>query len=183
MTRFPTCLAIGSPFLCCDQMDHQPANPYAPPDTAALATDSGSRDDQLRPLWIWLSSAIVLSLVGSPAELISIAMALAHGLVSFWVGVVLGSSLNVTARVVLALLLFVLAITLLIMASMIVIVGVCYLIVSILTGAWATRRLVRGRLRILSCFSLGYVLGSMMGPLGTVGGAVVGTLFAKRTVL
>lgn len=165
-------------------MNQPSANPYAPPSADASASAESSRDRQLIPLWIWLGVAVAISVLGTPADPISMLLALAYGLISFWVGAILSSPLNVIVRVIPGIIWIIPAIALAVMnvASYFMVVGLCYLVVSIVMGFWAWRRIRNRRLRIALCFSAGYVLGSVVGPLGTVAGAVIGAILAKRSL-
>lgn len=61
--------------------------------------------------------------------------------------------------------------------------AVFYGLISIGIGAWACRTIQHGRLRILASFCAGYLLGSMVcGVFGTVAGAVLATIVARRSL-
>jgi len=62
------------------------------------------------------------------------------------------------------------------------VVWIGYLLISIVMGFCAWRRINRGRFRIILFFSAGYALGSLLGPQGTVGGAVLGGILAKKSL-
>ncbi len=165
-------------------MNQSSANPYAPPN-AVLSVPAGRlRKCQLLPLWIWLGIAVLTSFLAVPADLISILIALAYGLVSFWVGAILGSSLSRGARVASSLLWCILAtaLTLWNVPSYSVVVSLCYLMASIALGFWASHRISNGRFRIILCFSVGYLLGSVVGVLGTIAGAALGVILAKSSL-
>lgn len=167
-----------------NSMNQTSPNPYAPPSTAHSVSAERPRGQQLFPLWIWLGVAVLASLLGTPPDPMSMIMALAYGLVSFWVGAILGSSLTASVRIIPAVLWCVPAIALTLLNSLyfFMVVWLCYLLVSIIIGFWAWRRISNGRLRIILYFSVGYVLGSVVGALGTVAGAVLGALLAKRSL-
>ena len=61
-------------------------------------------------------------------------------------------------------------------------VAVLYSLVSMVAAAWAFRSIEHGRIRILTSFCGGYVIGSFVGVLGTVAGAILGAFLAERSV-
>ena len=165
-------------------MTQPTANPYAPPNADLLASATRIRDRQLLPLWIWLAIAVLTSFLGTPADPISLLIALAYGLVSFCVGAMLGSSLNMIVRVLPVIFWAIPAIFLAISSGgfYFFVGAVCCGLASIMIGFWSCRRIQRGRLRILAWFCAGYILGSIVGALGTVAGAVLGAILAKRSL-
>jgi MFS family permease len=166
------------------QMDQTSANPYVSPHADKIDPDTVQSTNRLLPLWIWLAFAAVTSFFGTPADPISMLAALAYGLISFVVGAVLGSSLPVFLRVLPALLWAGLGLWLALSVSEPVYVAghILYASVSIVIGAWTSRFIQRGRVRILAFFCTGYVLGSIVGIVGTVAGAVVATILAIRSL-
>ncbi|MGM0488294.1 MAG: hypothetical protein ACQESR_16215 [Planctomycetota bacterium] len=165
-------------------MNQTSTNPYDPPSAAHSVSAERPRGQQLFPLWIWLGVAVLASFFGTPPDPISMIIALAYGLISFWVGAILGSSLKMSVRIIPAVLWCIPAIALALLNSLyfFLVVWLCYLMVSIIIGFWASRRINNGRLRIILYFSAGYVLGSVVGALGTVAGAVLGALLAKSSL-
>lgn len=165
-------------------MNHLSANPYASPEVDATTSAERSRERQLLPLWIWLAIAVVASFLGTPADPTSLLVALANGLISFSVGVILGLPINMMIRLIPAVLWTFPAIALALVngGSFFIIVALCYVVASIAIGFWASRRIINGRFWIILCFAAGYVLGSAVGILGTVTGAVLGAILAKRSL-
>lgn len=165
-------------------MNHSQANPYAAPNAEPTASSDNPPDRQMLVLWIWLGVAVAISFLGTPADPVSMLIALAYGLISFWVGAILGSSLNMIARVISAVIWIIPAVVFALagVASYFLTVGIGYLVISIVMGFWTWRRINNGRLRIILFFSAGYVLGSVLGPPGTVGGAVLGGILAKKSL-
>jgi len=164
-------------------MNHSQANPYAAPNAEPAASSDNPADHQMLVLWSWLGVAVAISFLATPADPVSMLIALAYGLMSFWVGAILGSSLNVFARVIPAVIWIIPAVFFALgMASYFLAVWIAYPIISIVMGFWAWRRISNGRLRVILLFSAGYVLGSLFGPLGTVGGAVLGGILAKKSL-
>ena len=165
-------------------MNQPSANPYAPPSVDVSQTTATTSTGELRPLWIWLGIAAVTSFFGTPADPISMLIALAFGLVCFCVGAILGSSLNLILRT-LPLFLWIAPASWLALSfggSYFAVGAAVYGLASIGIGVWACRRIQRGRLRIFSCFFAGYVLGSFVGAIGTVAGAVIAANLARRSL-
>lgn len=135
------------------------------------------------PLWVWLAFAILASFFGSPADPISMLLALAYGLLSFCFGTVVGSRWHILLRLLLLMLWGVVSFAfapLLIFGSTFVLPGVYYGALSVALGVWAWRHIRTGRLRVLVCFVVGFVIGFPIGPFGTAAGAVVGVILARR---
>jgi hypothetical protein len=111
-------------------------------------------------------------------------LALAYGLLCFWVGIVLGSRIHIVLRFLPLALFIAGAMWAVAVANwdfhLAVLLG--YGVVSIASGAWAFRTIQRGRLRILAGFSTGYALGTIAGAEGTILGAVLGTWLVQRFV-
>lgn len=165
-------------------MNQASVNPYAAPNADAASDAETPREPQLLPLWLWLAVAVVVSFLGTPADPASMVIALAYGLVSFCVGAVLGSSANLFVRVIPSVLWIIPTIALVLLTAdpYFILSALCYLIVSIVFGFWASRRIKRGRLRIILGFAAGYILGLIDGGQWTVVGAVLGTLLAERSL-
>jgi hypothetical protein len=161
-------------------MEKPPANPYASPIDGAAVAPRTTTFGELLPLWVWLAIAVPAAFFGSPADPIAMLLALAHGLLSFCFGTVIGSRSHILLRLLVLMLSSVMAFAL---APLVVFsAGVCYGVFSVAAGVWAWRHIRHGRLRILVCFVVGFVIGSLIGPLGTSAGAVVGALLAKRSL-
>lgn len=164
-------------------MDEPSANPYAPPtaDTSQPVTASSTR---LHPLWIWLAIAAATSFFGTPADPISMLIALAFGLGCFCTGAMLGSSMPMVLRVFPFIAWSVPAVWLAgSLGHPYFIAGaVFYAAASVGIGYWTCGTIRVGRVRILVSFCAGYVLGSIFGILGTVGGAVLATMLAQRSM-
>jgi MFS family permease len=153
----------------------QITNLYAPPPGENLSHPTSAPSRELHPLWIWLAIMVLTTFLGTPADPISKPLALAYGLLCFWVGYILGSR----TRLILRLLPLVLCIAAAAWLTSLTVhyhiaISACYGLMSIGIGMWANRRIQRGQLRIVACFSAGYAIGSLVGPLGTVLGAAVG---------
>ncbi len=163
-------------------------NPYAPPGFVPPSNLAPPRNADLLPIWIWLGIAVIASFVGTPADPVSLLIALAYGLISFLVGAVLGSSLHIVLRCIPALLWcgahLALRQTPLAaeFTAYYATVHVSYITSSIAFGYWASRRLGTARFRILLWFSIGYALGSVVCVIGTVAGAVTGAFLARRSL-
>jgi len=165
-------------------MDQQSENPYASPASDVSQRRVVSSNGELLPLWIWLAIAVIMSTCATPADPASMFIALAYGLVCLCVGAVLGSSLHLAPRA-LPLILWIVPAAWLALSfgnHYFAIGAAIYGAVSIWIGACACWRIQYGRLRILTCFCAGYVLGSVLGILGTVGGAVLAALLARRSL-
>jgi len=165
-------------------MNQPPSTASASASIVQAASARLSPKPELLPLWIWLGIAIAISVLGTPPDPWSMLMALACGLASFWGGVFFGAPLTGLGRIVPVLLLCAASVALALsnVASQSVVVGLAYLLFSIAGGFWASRRLVVGRFRVLAWFSVGYLLGSLVGAWGTAAGAVAGTLLAAGTL-
>lgn len=163
-------------------------NPYAPPGFVPPSNLAPPGNADLLPLWIWLGIAIFASFVGTPADPVSMLIDLAYGLISLWVGAVLGSSLPVALRCLPALLWCGVHVALLRtpLASEFPVyfafVHVSYLTTSVVLGYLTSRRIGTGTFRVLMWFSVGYALGSVACVIGTVAGAVVGAVLARRSL-
>ena len=159
-------------------------NPYASPKAEFGTAVVSTRGHRLFPLWIWLGIAVVASWLGTPADPQSMFIALAYGLVSFCAGAILGSSLNIIVRVVPVIIVVVPVIYFVLPdGGYYAVVALCYVLACIPLGFWACRIIGSGRLRIISCFCAGYVLGTIAVPLlGTVVGAALGAILAKRSL-
>ena len=162
-------------------MDEPSTNPYAPP-TADSLPPPGVDFTDLRPLWIWLAISAAIALLGTPADPISQLVALAYGLAFFCGGSILASRLPIVIRVVPLLLWLAPAGWL---ASSfghvnVIIGAMIYALVSIVMGHRAHRSIHYRRGQILGAFYCGYVVGSLAGILGTIGGAVLMTLITRH---
>ena len=165
-------------------MDQSSLNPYAPPSADVAQPIAATSTNELIPLWIWLAIAVVTSFFATPADPISMLIALAFGLVCFCVGAVLGSSLHVVFRL-LPLVLWIAPASWLAFSfggPYFAIGAAVYGLSSVGIGVWTYRRIQHGRLRIISCFCIGYVLGSFVGALGTAAGAVIAVILARRSL-
>jgi hypothetical protein len=126
------------------------------------------------PLWIWLGMSVVTGFFGTPADPVSVLTFLSIGLVYFWAGAILASSLNIVIRVLPAILCIVAAIPF-VGVGFHGVVLLSYCAGSMLFGFWASRSIDTGRFRIIACFSAGYVLGCVFG-------AVLGAILAKGSL-
>jgi hypothetical protein len=161
--------------------DNHTINPYAPPNSTPLSCELRKVENHFAPLWIWLAVAIAASFLGTPADPVSMYIALAYGLLAFIVGCVLTSRLHISVRVV--------ALTFwLIPGVRIGLGGVwfigdmgCYGLMSLGMGVWAARSIPHRRQRILSLFCLGYAIGSLAGIYGILAGAAIAVRLATRS--
>ncbi|QDU54689.1 hypothetical protein [Aeoliella mucimassa] len=164
-------------------MNQPSTNPYASPrdeqlDSRAVSTKA------MMPMRLWLLVAVVGSLLGSPADPLSMLLAMASGLALFCGGVIAGSRLPLVLRGV------AIVASVLLWATMIPWTGdyalmyaginTAYAIASLAMGCW-TARSEGYRPAILIGFSLGFLLGSLFGPLGMAGGAVLGAYLGSRS--
>ena len=85
------------------------------------------------------------------------------GLFTFWIGALAGSTMHVVVRgaAIVAWLVLTVFMGQANLPSYLPVVSAAYFAVSIAMGAWAVRSLGRGRFRILTWFSLGYLVGSV----------------------
>jgi hypothetical protein len=164
-------------------MTHQSTNPYAPPLADNATNDASRRYIELLPLWTWLFVVVLTSILGTPADPISMLIPLIFGLISFWVGAILGSKVHLIVRL-LPLIPWIAVAAWFARGGfdLFTIIVQCLGVISIVMGAWSSRRIRRGRFRIIGSFSVGYVLGTIAGPLGTAVGAVTATVLARRSV-
>jgi hypothetical protein len=138
-------------------------------------------ENRLAPLWSWLAVAIIASFFGTPADPVSMYIALAYGLLAFVVGCVLGSRLHLIVRG--------LALTLWLVPGIFVGLGGvwfigdmgCYGLLSLGMGIWAVRSIPYQCPRIISSFCLGYVVGSLAGIYGILAGAIIAVRLATRS--
>jgi hypothetical protein len=158
-------------------------NPYASPTPISDSDRAGASKNHLRPLWIWLAAGTLMPFFGTPADPVSMLIAMAYGLVSFCIGCVLGSSASVWLRG-LCLVLWLapsgsigLGFSSFFLGDMLL-----FGLASSAMGVWACRSLEARRLRILASFAAGFIAGSFAGLIGTVGGAVLATLLANRSL-
>ena len=166
-------------------MNQSSANPYVSPSAEAVRSPNSIASQQLTLLWIWLAIAVVASFLGTPADPLSMFVALGYGLISFCLGAVCGLRGRIVLRGMSLILWIVIAIAYCFLYRghfFLFVVSSLYGIISFAFGFWVCRRIQYGRLRILLSFSTGYLIGSMLGPLGTVAGAAVGAILAKRSL-
>lgn len=177
-------LSPRKPFSILRQTMNEPSartNPDAPDDVTSRDDDATSR---FHPLWIWLAFAIVTSVFGTPADPLSMLLASVFLLGCFCVGAIVAGSSSFVLRIISAVACSVPAAFFVSMFDhpyFVVGAGVTGAI-SIAMGAWACRLIHRGRLRILACFSAGYLVGSLVGLLGTIGGAIMAAAIAQSSL-
>jgi len=159
-------------------MSELSCNQCATPDSNRDAAENAVR---FWPLWVWLVIALVTSWFGTPADPYSMLVALAYGLVCFWVGVVLAAGRCLVLRIMPLVLFVAAAVSLLIAAGWDFNLGVmlCYGVVSIVCGAWGYRVIHDRPLRILPGFSVGFALGRVAAPPGPVLSALLGIWLAR----
>ena len=162
-------------------MNGQSTNPYASPNATVDASTTRAKNS-LIVLWVWLAVAVLAAIFATPADPISMLVALAYGLVLFCGGATLGSSQNVgTWTLVIGVCVAaIIAFTFVSGGTFFVVPGTCYGVLSVGMGVWASRSITSGRVRILLSFSVGYIVGSLATPLGTVAGAVLCAVVANR---
>ncbi len=139
---------------------------------------------QLLPLWLWLGIAVGVSFFCTPADPVTVLLALAFGMICFGLGCVVGSHGHPVLRLF-PLVLWGAVVVWLVLSdwgTYFVSVAVLYSLVSMVAAAWAFRSIEHGRIRILTSFCGGYVIGSFVGVLGTVAGAILGAFLAERSV-
>ncbi len=153
-------------------------NPY---ESSAHVTTRPATTSQLLPLWIWLGIAVGVSFFCTPADPVTVLLALAFGLICFGLGCVVSSFWHPMLRLLTLVLWGATVVWLFLSADGLYFVsGVAlYSLVSLVAGVWAYRAIQHGRIRILASFCGGYVIGSFAGILGTVAGAILGALLAK----
>ncbi len=160
-------------------MSELPCDQCAAPDSKQ---DRAGKCAWLRPLWVWLVIAGVASIAGTPADPYSMLVGLAYGLICFWVGIVLATEVWLVLRIVPLVLFVAAAVSLVIVAEWDFNLGVmlCYGVVSIAYGVRCYRAIRDRPLCTLTGFSLGYVLGIVAGPPGSIFGALLGVWLARR---
>lgn len=138
----------------------------------------------LLPLWTWLAVAAGVSFFCTPADPLSMLIALALGLLFFSLGCVVGSNWRPVLRLLPVVIWGVIVVWLSLSTNgWYFATGVAaYSLVSIVAGAWACRSIQHGRVRVLVSFCGGDVVGSFAGIVGTVAGAIIGVLLAKHSV-
>ena len=155
-------------------------NPYEPPNTASFPRNSSHAQNdsrRLRPLWIWLGVAVAVSFLGTPADPITMLIALAFGLTCFIIGCAASSVSHLFLRALLIIGALLVGIKLVELWKDWPVASV-YAFASMGFGYWACRSIESGKLRIITAFCGGYVFGSILGMVGTVGGAVAGAILA-----
>ena len=165
-------------------MSESSDNPYAAPNSTESIRATEQRSNRFGPLWGWLVVAVLAGYFGTPADPVSMLIALAYGLASFCVGCVLGSLLDLRLRVLILILWLVPGAFVGVILSGVFFIGdmACFALLSIGMGFWACQALRYGRLRILAAFCVGFVIGSFAGLIGTVFGAVTATMLANRSM-
>ncbi len=160
-------------------MSEQPSRRRAAPDSNR---DRAGKPAWLWPLWIWLVIAAVTSVLGTPADPYSMLVALAYGLVCFWVGVVLATGSWLVLRIVPLVLFVAAALWVATVAEWDLHLGVIFLygVVSIACGVWCYLTIHDRPLCTLTGFSLGYGLGIIAGPPGSILSASLGVWLARR---
>lgn len=163
-------------------MKHTPENPFASPETLQSRKPPSSVYRDLIPLWIWLGVSVVGSIAITPADPISMLMILLPSVISLWVGLAL---VTTTSRVI-QVALFILIIAPIAWLAMPIVMfypwgGPCYVGLNVSLGTYAAWCLGNRRLKVISYFTIGFLLGSIMMCFGTITGAVLATLLAVRT--
>lgn len=163
-------------------MEDSSQNPFASPITPQAKKPQIDRYRELIPLWIWLGITVVGSIAITPSDPISMLLVLLPSVASLWVGLGL---VTTNSRVVQAVLIFLIIIPIAWLAMHIAIFypwgGPLYVGVNFSLGTFAAWRLGNRRLKVISYFTVGFVIGSPMMCFGTIAGAIVATLLAVRT--
>lgn len=133
------------------------------------------------PLYIWLGSAVVVFVLDTPADPISILPAMASGLATLWIGMVIGSSINLTIRILFAVIWGIPVVLLAFVStgSYAAVGLLCHSLAGLNFGFWMCRRFERGAFRLMAYLSVGYVLGSVLGIMGAV---FLGAILAERSL-
>jgi hypothetical protein len=164
-------------------MNEPRVNPYAAPNSVGTVQPQFGSAGSLGPLWIWLGFAVLMWFCVAMLNPAFMFIALVYGLISFCAGAISTSSLPLLLRM-LSLMAWITYTGRLLRASDGLAYGLlwaCIGLVSIGMGIWAYRKISDGRVRIFTCFCLGYILGAiLLGVIGTVAGATFGALIARR---
>lgn len=162
-------------------------NPFASPrhvDETPDSRDLGSTAS-LTPLWIWLAISFVFGFAISPADTLSLALVMGFNLILLWQGALLATRNDgrlASLKYACAAIGIILWIYLLYVIEGRVVVSILYVAAGTGAGAWCWRTIPRGRLTIFACFSIGYVLGALLGLVGLLPGAVVGAIWGHKLV-
>lgn len=160
-------------------------NPYGPPATPDAPPLPRPARNSLRPLWIWLAVALAGSMLATPADIFRILPAFVFGLPCFLFGAIIGSTLKTSAKL-LALLPLVLSAAFLWhhvwwpLDVFFVAVAFIYVGLSVWLGVRASWALVERRRQILTWFSVGYLGGIILGPLGSIVASALAAVIANR---
>ena len=159
-------------------------NPYAPPDVD-VESDSTTRSNRLLYIWIWLPTAIFGAMLATPADFLSMLMALAFALPCFLVGVAWGSDLSRKSRWIFTIALSILsglfaAMTWNSMGPIYSVIAIFFTIVNISLGYKSGVSVVRNRFRIFGTLVVSFTLGLLLGPIGIIILVVPSVLIANR---
>jgi len=169
-------------------MNELSENPYASPEADCPATTARTGENRLLPLWVWLGISVLASFFVAPADPTSMLIATVYGVVCFFFGALAGFHRRALFRVlILVICLVPIAILVFLSAGadptdIRLHVELCYGLASAMFGFSASRNIKNGQVRIIACFCAGYLLGSIVGGLGTIAGAVLGVFLANRSL-
>ena len=162
-------------------MNQQPDNPFASPAMGQTEHPQSSVYHELIPLWVWLGVAVVASVVFTPSDPISMLFILLPSLILLWVGLGL---VTAKSRIVQVPLLLLVIAPLILLAMYVGIfntwTAAWYVAINTSLATFAAWRLGDRRWKVITYFTIGYLLGSLLLATGTIAGAIVATLMAVR---
>lgn len=157
-------------------------NPFASPESSQDEHPQSSVYRDLIPLWTWLGVTVVGSVGITPADPVSMLLVLLPSVVSLWVGLGLVTS---QSRILQAILLLLVVAPIAWLAMHIAVFypwgGLLHVGMNVSLATFAAWRLGKRRLKVLTYFSIGFLLGSFLMCFGTIAGAVLGSLLAVRS--
>ena len=159
-------------------------NPYAPPH-ADVASHSVTRGNRLLYIWIWLPTAIFGAMLATPADFLSILLAMAFALPCFLVGVAWGSELSEKSRWTLIIVCSILsgllaAVTWYSMGPDFIVIAILFTIVNVALGYKSGGSVLHNRFRIFGALVVSFTIGLLLGPIGIIILTVPSVLIANH---
>ncbi len=158
-------------------------NPYSPPTALILPTEA--TENRLTYVWIWLHVAFLGALVTTPADIFSMAKAMAFALPCFLVGVIWGSPATQVQRALLTCICtagagYLFASTWFPLDSVTLIPAVIFAATNVYLGYRSGEIIQHHRTRLFLAIATAYLVGLPLGPAGVLLTTIPTTLIAGR---
>lgn len=136
-------------------------------------------------IWIWLPTAIVGAMLTTPADILSMLLAMAFALPCFLVGVAWGSELSEKSRSIIMIVCSILsgliaAATWYSMDAMQIAIAILFTMVNMMLGYKSGVSVLYHRRRVFGALVASYAFGLMLGPIGIIILTVPSVLIANR---